>query len=684
MSSGSEHDGGARNPKKLPRSGQLDTAISSDRIRHSREHNGDSRTASSARSPGNNGSADIDLSISERSRNQQRPSREHYNSSLVDDGSGGVYNSDDTDDDSDGDIPARIPQSITRTPFVGNTPRPGCQWAPDTAYNQQRAAAQTAREGESGDGSKSHTRSPEVSNSIPPGASAISDAPPVAVSRTESRPDGAGRLAAAQSPRLTPARSGKEHARSPLRSNEAGSAQGTPSSSVSDPATALDPQSATMWELVRPHLVRTDKDHAPTKGYVRDFLKLPKVRELRWNTSWITKNPYVDAHPRDVSSLIMQITGEYAAQPCSKCQEGKGPYEGCVVISPRASPECQLMIVSCANCWYHSGQTYCSHQSMLKERFVALFPDVDVADFSHQVKSAARSGPRKPKGVSSRDTQPRQSKRPGRETNPEATALDQSQQLSTTSERLVTTESAAERATPATETVKSDEPRKEKETLEGRHGFTSDGNKVEAWPGESSLISTGFLGGLGNETLEMEEWEVAPGRIRSEGPNTMESKRCHHVTAADAIGALTNFFFSRHCTLQLIRHGRPHGPGRRGHILPGRGYPHGFYISIRERYEDDAYLLHRRRKAAGVHQRRGLRHGAQRHVQNQTGRDLQGRKYTIYRCLSPYLGGLVRLKLAIIDVESCCNLYCLVLQRSHGMGAEQNSWLKVGTGKTSR
>ncbi len=145
--------------------------------------------------------------------------------------------------------------------------------------------------------------------------------------------------------------------------------------------TATDSGSATlktevidMWKFVQPHLTRTDPSRIPPRGYIPYLLTLPKVRELKWNEPWIARNPFLDANPRDVASLIMQVTGDDAPVTCTKCAEGKGPYAGCVVVTRQAPPEPQLNIISCANCYYHSGQTYCSLQEHLKQRFTKMFP----------------------------------------------------------------------------------------------------------------------------------------------------------------------------------------------------------------------------------------------------------------------------------------------------------------------
>ncbi len=140
---------------------------------------------------------------------------------------------------------------------------------------------------------------------------------------------------------------------------------------------ALPAGAAEMWNFLRPFMTKTDPNRIPPSGYLSYLLDLPKIREVQWNDRRILRNPFFDSHPRDLSSLVMQVTGEYAPTPCTRCQQGKGPYVGCVLMSRAAPLVPQLRVISCANCYYKNSQTYCSHQEYLKGRFREVFPGVD-------------------------------------------------------------------------------------------------------------------------------------------------------------------------------------------------------------------------------------------------------------------------------------------------------------------
>ncbi|KAK3324038.1 hypothetical protein B0T19DRAFT_427561 [Cercophora scortea] len=118
----------------------------------------------------------------------------------------------------------------------------------------------------------------------------------------------------------------------------------------------------TLWTYLQDFLVRHKGPDLPQKGWVRQLITLPRVRNLEWNVERLTLHPFLDSQPRDVSAVIIQVTGELAPNPCTKCRDGKGPFQGCVMIAETAHPGPLNSIFACANCFYHYGQTYCSHK----------------------------------------------------------------------------------------------------------------------------------------------------------------------------------------------------------------------------------------------------------------------------------------------------------------------------------
>lgn len=55
----------------------------------------------------------------------------------------------------------------------------------------------------------------------------------------------------------------------------------------------------------------------------------------------------------NVEALFAQIAGTEAANPCTHCRKGQGPWTACVVYSGQ-------MMGSCANCWFNASGSRCS------------------------------------------------------------------------------------------------------------------------------------------------------------------------------------------------------------------------------------------------------------------------------------------------------------------------------------
>lgn len=126
------------------------------------------------------------------------------------------------------------------------------------------------------------------------------------------------------------------------------------------PSAAESGSSKDMWEYIRPHL--TVHSSLPAKSYSRDIIHLPRVREIKWNEERNKDHPFKDTHPRDVAALIVQVTGVEAPEPCKACAQGRGPFLGCILISPEAPEQARFGVLSCANCecmfimvWYYFG-----------------------------------------------------------------------------------------------------------------------------------------------------------------------------------------------------------------------------------------------------------------------------------------------------------------------------------------
>lgn len=123
-----------------------------------------------------------------------------------------------------------------------------------------------------------------------------------------------------------------------------------------------------LWEYIRPRLTLYTSPEIPTTGYVDQLINLPRVRNLHWNTKWLTAHPFKDFKTKDISAMIIQVTGRVGRQPCTRCEKGTGPFRGCVMMSTDAPKKVASVLASCANCTYHYGDRLCSERTSSTEQ----------------------------------------------------------------------------------------------------------------------------------------------------------------------------------------------------------------------------------------------------------------------------------------------------------------------------
>lgn len=114
------------------------------------------------------------------------------------------------------------------------------------------------------------------------------------------------------------------------------------------PRTAHLKSSEQMWDYILPFL--SVHKSLPEINWARHIIHLARVRDIKWNEERNKDHPYKDSHPRDITALIVQVTGVESPTPCDNCAQGKGPFIGCIQISPAASVEAKGAVLSCANC----------------------------------------------------------------------------------------------------------------------------------------------------------------------------------------------------------------------------------------------------------------------------------------------------------------------------------------------
>lgn len=270
----------------------------------------------------------------------------------------------------------------------------------------------------------------------------------------------------------------------PRRAKAAEDAEEEVSRPMSEAAilSAMTPEDArrarAMWDYIRPYLHSTKT--IPASGHVKELLPLPRVRDLKWNPNCI--QGFVERVPRDVSCMIIQVTGEEAPAPCTECVKGKNPFDGCVVIARDANPDVRSRMISCANCNYHGLQNRCSIKQWVMDREQPEYPPY----YNPKAKKAAE-----------KDGETSKVPSPARASRASSFALPALPQPSG---------SGGGRPVAISRSLR---PRQSEPQADAA--------------GTSALISVGQVAAA-DEMLDMEEWEIAPGRIRSQASDTPDSK----------------------------------------------------------------------------------------------------------------------------------------------------------------
>lgn len=108
-----------------------------------------------------------------------------------------------------------------------------------------------------------------------------------------------------------------------------------------------------IWDYIRPYL--SVHKAVPEINWARHIIHLPRVRDIKWNKERNKEHPYRDSHARDIAALVVQVTGVESPTPCDHCVQERGPFIGCILISPEAPDEAKGAVLSCANCEYFLG-----------------------------------------------------------------------------------------------------------------------------------------------------------------------------------------------------------------------------------------------------------------------------------------------------------------------------------------
>ncbi|RYP20108.1 hypothetical protein DL767_009525 [Monosporascus sp. MG133] len=246
-----------------------------------------------------------------------------------------------------------------------------------------------------------------------------------------------------------------------------------------------------LWQYVHQYLKHTPFSPIPQTGHVPQMLTLPRVRDVEFREN--PANPYSEARAQDISALIMQVTGQEPPHPCSRCQEGRGPFKGCYVISVEAPQSTRNLVRACANCFYKCNQTYCD----LKDWSLQAYPELAG---SSEPKQTSTQSPARTNLLASKSYPERRSDRIVlRESIAESSASNKP--------RAVTEGHDESSINISSNQSMINEPRPQTR----RDGHTSVQDETIMFSNPQTVVANPA------QLLELETWEVAPGRIRSQG-----------------------------------------------------------------------------------------------------------------------------------------------------------------------
>lgn len=248
------------------------------------------------------------------------------------------------------------------------------------------------------------------------------------------------------------------------------------------------------WEhIIHPHLDDTPITPIPAKGYVQDLLPLPRARNIELNP---LAPKFFESRAQDISAIIIQMTGRKAPRPCQRCQEGKGPFRGCIVISPKAPLHVRRSVTSCANCFYKGNQKNCGDLSKWHQK---TYPELsDGTSTSHKVSLQ----------VASSSSSVERAQSPGRRSTrlKHTTAASPTAQLTTAKSQTTTMDLGEPLIRPL----------RQRRTAAQMSLASND----DSAPSDIRFSNSSNDIALG---LSMEDWEIAPGRVRNESDSGIES-----------------------------------------------------------------------------------------------------------------------------------------------------------------
>lgn len=297
-------------------------------------------------------------------------------------------------------------------------------------------------------------------------------------------------------------------------------AQATQMNGVGLPNSDNNSGAKRIWNYILPFLpLSLDPDIFDTE-VVRLFA-LPLLQSVQWRKTWMKRR--LDNDRSQLFGILVHVLGVdrkagSSERPCSLCTRGEGPFEGCWTLPRSAAWESHKSATCCANCLFNHKKSECSVKYGWERRCDTkpgekTFPGSPppVGEWAASAAGANNSGQNKKRQLSASDIN--EESRAQRRRYGQLEGTDNEEQAGVGKELVTSPLPLPKRKTRASNSPTKRNTSPEPQTARSR---------TLPSMSSSALVMAGQQ--TSDELLEMEDWEVAPGRIRDEGVDQLDSK----------------------------------------------------------------------------------------------------------------------------------------------------------------
>lgn len=271
------------------------------------------------------------------------------------------------------------------------------------------------------------------------------------------------------------------------------------SSGPAQPQSAHPPTSipTELWNYMRSYLPKSLTSISFDDKISRLF-DLPRRRNIQWRVNM--HNVQVHDDKKQILGLIIYLTGEKhrnGEKSCTHCIRRNGPFPVCMTLTNCVPESAKPMVQACANCVFTHKSSACSIKSGWTK----------YADERSQSEAVAK------KRVLTTDDESEEPAATRRRSDRLGLADDENRSVHRSRIVTLSLKRNDQRSGPGGAAQLPVQTR----TL-------SNGGAVKSEP-SSALIHAGQV--QPDELLEMEDWEIAPGRIRGTGADGVNNSKSH-------------------------------------------------------------------------------------------------------------------------------------------------------------